>query len=472
MRTNWRWGMAAVAVLTLLGGATASGQAVMVKTAATVPVLMLSDIHFDPFRDPGKTPELARSPAEEWDRILKEPDTGDKVASYAALETACKPRGEDTDIALLTSVLKGAKEQADGARFVTLSGDLLVHQFECRYHAVMKGDEEGYAGFAEKTAMYVMQRVQAEFPRVPVYASLGNNDSGCGDYKMDVRDQFLAATSGTVLNGLKGASKVETSKARESYERGGYYAVSLPGAARTRLLVLNDLYLSNKYAGCEGRKGNAGASEQMAWLKAELELARVERRKVWVMGHIPPGVDVYSTLRHVRTMCTAAPERFLSTDELASVLEQYGDVIRLALFGHTHTDEFRVVGEVPVKLVGSVTPINGNAPSFTVGQVNSASAVLKDYAIFTSSNTSGVGTAWTREYSFGEAYTQPDFSAKSLRSLIANFRADPNGAKSAEYERDFFGGDGSPLPLVWPQYVCALDHAGAAAFHDCMCPAQ
>ena len=459
-------------VLALVCGGSARGQTEVRQAPETFPVLMLSDFHFDPFRDPAKVSALAAAPVEEWERILTEPKSAGQAASYAALEVACKPRGEDTDEALLDASLAGAKAQASGARFVTVGGDLLVHQFECRYHEIRKGKAEDLTGFAEKTASYVVRRVEAAFPAAAVYVALGNNDSGCGDYRMNVGDHFLAGTSQAVAGGWRGAGEAEARAARVSYEQGGYYAIPFPGVTRTRLLVLNTTYQSNKYTNCSGEKEGSAGRGEMAWLQGELERARGRGEFVWVLGHIPPGVDAYSTLRHLRTMCTAAPETFLATDAFAKTLEDHGDVVRLAIFGHTHTDELRVLGKVPIKLVGSVTPINGNTPSFTVGQVDPASAKLEDYAVYTASNTTGLGTAWTREYGFRAAYGAKDFSAASLHGLIATFRADPNGPASAEYERDFYGGEGSPLPLVWTQYVCALDHIAGPAFHDCLCPAR
>ena len=457
--------------LIALVGVSASAQLAVPQVAGSISVLMLSDLHFDPFRDPAQVTRLAAAPAEQWDRILNEPNSAAQPASYAALETACPSRGEDTALALLNATLTGAKAQAADVRFVTVSGDLLVHQFECRYRQTMKGDDDALAVFAEKTENYVIGRVEAQFPSAAVFVTLGNNDSGCGDYRMNLRDPFLAGTAGTVARGWKGAGDAETKKARQSYERGGYYSVALPGFSRTRLLILNQTYLSAKYANCAGEKTAEPAHEELAWLEDELQSAQRLGTKVWVLGHIPPGVNVYATIRHLRTMCTAAPEMFLESDALATALERHGDVIRLAIFGHTHTDELRVLGEVPVKLVASVSPIDGNTPSFTVAQVDPATATLNDYAVFTASNPSGPATAWTHEYSFRAAYGQQDFSAKTLRRLIATFRAEPNGPASAEYERDFFGGDGSPLPLVWEQYLCALNHSGSAAFHACMCPA-
>ncbi len=154
-------------------------------------------------------------------------------------------------------------------------------------------------------------------------------------------------------------------------------------------------------------------------------------------------------------------------------MEKNADVIKLAIFGHTHEDEFRVVGGVPLKLVGSVSPNNGNEPSFTVASIDRETSVMRDYAVFTASNLTGVEATWSREYRFGETYHEPEFTAVSLEKLVGRFRADAGAstAESAAYEQNFFPSrtGSSPLVLAWPQYVCALDHMGEADFKGCVC---
>jgi sphingomyelin phosphodiesterase acid-like 3 len=40
----------------------------------------------------------------------------------------------------------------------------------------------------------------------------------------------------------------------------------------------------------------------------------------------------------------------------------------------------------------------------TVGKVAPAAAELMDYTVYVASNETGVGTTWTKEYSFDETY--------------------------------------------------------------------
>jgi len=132
----------------------------------------------------------------------------------------------------------------------------------------------------------------------------------------------------------------------------------------------------------------------------------------------------------MKNVCAGdAPTLFLSSDSLGSTLAEFGDVVQLAIFGHTHMDEMRLLEPakaqdgsgtgtaVALKMVPSISPVDGNNPSFVVARVNTATATLRDYRVIAASNQSGVDTKWTEEYAFGKAYAKPDFSASSVRFL-------------------------------------------------------
>jgi sphingomyelin phosphodiesterase acid-like 3 len=177
---------------------------------------------------------------------------------------------------------------------------------------------------------------------------------------------------------------------------------------------------------------------------------------------------------------------YLGSEKMAEEIVESGDVVELAIFAHTHMDEVRVLKpenggqgrvagkDVAVKMVGSITPINGNTPSFTIARVDPATAALVDYRVLTASNVTGVDTAWKEEYDWGKTFHEDEFSADSVSRVIAGFKADPEGKTEAsrDYMHNFFSGKESPLlGLVWPQYVCGLSNDSAEAFKACVCPA-
>ena len=445
----------------------------------TVQALLVSDIHFEPFWDPGKVEHLAKAPASEWNAILAEPEAADRQARFDGLQQKCKARGVDTPYALYQSSLRAIKENASGAKFVLVSGDLIAHDFDCKFRTVLpKAPAAEYRMFAQKTIRYVMEELRAALKGVPVYAALGNNDSDCGDYQLDPNSKFLEAT-GRILTADVPAG--ERAEALRTFADGGYYNVKLPAPLEhTRLVVLDDLFMSWRYETCARQVNPAPSASQMVWLEQQLDAARRKGEKVWVMAHIPPGVNAYATAVKDVSLCSGGmPQMFLKSEALPEALAPYGDVIELAVFAHTHMDEVRLLkptaaGSPPqgvaVKMVPSISPIDGNHPSFTVAEVDAATAELKDYRVISASNLTGVDATWTEEYDFAQAYKEPAFTAATVAELITGFKSDTTAQTDASrnYIRDY-GSGMRELGLFWKPYTCTLTDEDADAFRACVC---
>ena len=472
------------------GAEAASAKGADVRSAHGSPeiaALMVSDIHLDPFYDPAKVTALVAAPVSEWETILGGPASPHQAQDYAALQRACGAKGADTSNALFQSSLGAMKVRAAHARFVTYSGDVIAHGFSCRFAAVVPGKSQSeYAAFVEKTIAYVMGEIRKAVPEAPVYAALGNNDSGCGDYRMDTNSDFLAAASGIMLGGLPPSE--EKDRALADFAAGGYYSVTMAAPMqRTRLIVLNDLFMSKNYMTCGGKADPQAAADEIDWLQKELAEARRQKQKVWVMGHIPPGMDIYSMARKMTNVCDGGQEdMFLKSGKTGDVLLANADEIRLAIFAHTHMDEMRLLRpenstnrETPkemiaLKMVPSITPVHGNAPAFMVGVVAPATATLVDFTVFDASNMTGIDATWSKEYTYSQAYHETAFAPLQLEHLVGEFKDDPGAKRSASqaFIRYFYAGDNSGLikPL-WPEYVCSVDHVTGEGFRDCVCAA-
>ena len=453
--------------------------------AQVVPVLLLSDIHLDPFHDPAKLPQLRTTPVAGWAAILDAPPSSTQAADFAKLQTTCSAKGVDTPPALLESSLRAALKQQPHPLFVTVSGDLMAHQFDCRFHTLTSNTTSAdYSAFAAKTVAFVALRLHQTFPRSPLYFALGNNDSGCHDYSEDPNSTFLRADAATfATDALTPANR---SLILRQFPHLGDYNIALPAPiAHTRLIVLQDIYESGSYAACNGKPSSDAATAQITWLRAQLSSARAKHQHVWLMVHIPPGINSYSTFSKARNICGGqAPEMFLHSDALADTLASFPDVIRLALFGHTHMDELRVYtssngSSVPGKLVPSISPVNGNNPAFTLAEVEPSTAILKDYAVYSASNQTGISTQWAEEYRFSATYRLPDLSGASLAKLTSSFLADKSGNSdlSHAYQKFFYVGapglsasiKAAAMRIVWPGYACALTNDHAASFRNCVC---
>jgi len=468
-----------------------------VNAPATLPALFLSDIHLDPFIDPTKAAALNAAPAGEWPAILAAPVGPALTATQQSAFAACND-GPDTSYALWQSTLSELRKTAASSRFVVIPGDLLAHKFDCKFHALVPAAKSGdYLDFTEKTVRYSLSTLRAALPGIPIYITLGNNDSGCTDYALDSdHDAFLAGLAPLVADAAR-LSGTDRTSAERDFAAFGAYNAPLAALPHTRILSIDDLFFSAKYAGCTGPGSPAPAAAELAWLKVQLAAARAAHDRVWVVSHIPPGVDLYATARKLINVCGGArPTMFLGSEAIAETLAANADIVRLALFGHTHDDELRLFAPevatsderlagdpsppaspgVPLKIIASLTPVHGNHPTFTLARVNPATATLADYTVFEASNLTGIATAWSAEYTYSSAYHQPAFNAAAASTLISKFQSDPSAQTSSSqaYLRNYFPGAGTlaiMLQAVWPQYTCSMAHDSAAAFTACACSA-
>ena len=348
----------------------------------TASVVMLSDIHFDPFHDPAKLSRLRKEPIEHWAAILGAAPSPTQGADLQALQSACGARALDTAWPLLQTALAAAHDAEPRPAFVILSGDLLTHEFPCRFtHSALGTSSGDIAAFAAKTVAFVLGQSRGAFPRIPVYAALGNNDSGCADYRATPADPFQTNTSAT----LAAAAGIQPS----SFTPEGDYSVPLPAPIEHgRLIVLQDIFEARQFNTCGAAADRAPQKAQVDWLRAQLTAARAHHEQVWVMAHMPPGVDVYTSFRRYvfqpTQLCNAEPRPFLADTSLADALLDYADIVRLTLFGHTHMDEIR--------LLRRSTPDNSKAPSNTETMPSRAERVSynspsRSVAVFYSSSS-------------------------------------------------------------------------------------
>jgi sphingomyelin phosphodiesterase acid-like 3 len=451
----------------------------------TIPAIFISDIHFDPFHDPARVRQLVAAPVSQWSSILSRPPSPRQESAFTAMQQNCDARGVDTPDTLLRSSLRAMRVRQADAKFMMVSGDLVAHGFPCRYTTLFPhATPAEYQSFVEKTISYVLGQLRVSFPRIPIYVALGNNDSACGDYRLDAGNTFLANTAGIVAEGLPLSDR--NTEIQDFSQTGSYSVAMAPPMQNTRLIVLDDLFLSTKSNSCAGTPNPNAAKAELGWLRDQLAQARQSGQRVWIMGHIPTGIDPYATARRLGALCGHLnPVLFLSSTNLADVLLEYADVIRLGIFAHTHMDEIRLLQPehaepdssapgIAIKMIPSISPVDGNDPSFTLARVNPASAMLQDYQVVAASNHTGIATTWSVEYDFAQTFHQPQFSPATVRALIVEFAADHDAdtAVSRQYIRHYFIGDrSSELKPFWPQYVCALANASVEAYSACLCPA-
>ncbi len=214
-------------------------------------ILSLTDFHFDPFYDPKLFRELVQSPPSEWTRIFD----GSQVSGYGEY-------GKDSNYNLFVSALKHAALVAPKAEFILLAGDWLAHGFSDTYYQYAGNrDPRGLHEFIDKTITFLTQRIREQFPDIPIYPVLGNEDSYCGDYQLEPQGEFLRRTADTwkVLfhNGNNERAFMQT------FLTGGYYAVAAPGTPKHRVVVLNTVFFAADYQNKCGNPKDDPAGDQL-----------------------------------------------------------------------------------------------------------------------------------------------------------------------------------------------------------------
>ncbi|MBV8486536.1 MAG: metallophosphoesterase [Verrucomicrobia bacterium] len=415
--------------------------------------LLISDLHFDPLADPSLVKRLIDAPVSDWETIF----SSSKQTGYAHAP-------QDANYPLIKSALSAAAGQSS-VDFVVGTGDYLRHNFE---DAFLKagGTSDQFTDFATKTALFVVRALQTSF-RAPVYFALGNDDSACGDYRVDPGGPFLAALAES-LDVLKNHPN-----AAADFRAAGFYELPHPTLANHEIVVLNTVLWSRSYAICGSDSGDAGEAE-MQWLSWQLYQAKTSGNRVMLMMHIPPGIDSYKS---AHTGAGKAATEFWQTKfftQFLDLMKTYASTVQIALAGHTHMDDFRVLSPggnaspVAFRITPAISPIFGNNPGFSVLEYQVGTGEVSDIATYYL-NLAGGGSdpKWALEYRFSSAYRYNAFSAENLQSLAAAIHSDPS-------VRHIFAGfyaTCAPSPIKpdnWQFYTCSETQFTSSDYGSCV----
>jgi sphingomyelin phosphodiesterase acid-like 3 len=454
----------AVLALALLAPAVASPAAAEPGT-----FLHVSDIHFNPFDPSIGAMALATSDTEDW------------AAHFAAdSDQTFSKYGEDTNHALYRSALTAIGKDGAGADFALLTGDLLVHRFQDNAESVL-GFAQGSAAndaFAVRTTLFVLEQLRDALPGKPIFVSLGNNDSSCGDYMIDPGGSYLAATR-EMVRALAGPELV-ADDFDQSYLAGGYFAAQHPTHPGTTILVLDDVMWSQRYENACGTGGLDAANAMIAWLEEKLAAAQEAGRKVWLMHHIPVGADAYATAHSKETTCISKVvpmlhEPFAST--YTRLLAEYGDTVTASFTGHTHFDEYRLLRDAAgnvngtEKIAPAISPIFGQNPGYLVYDYDRANGTLSDFRAMYLTNLEAAADPaageWQSEYLFSEAYGQDSFSPAGVEAVWKQLLAE--GAADDTFRKLYNVSHGELTATDLKAWTCTMGYADTAGFAKCYC---
>lgn len=375
---------------------------------------ILTDIHFNPFASPGLADSLITAPVSKWSAIFQQ----QKLAAPAY--------GSDTNYGLLLQCLAQMKKVNPHPDFIIIAGDFLGHQVLADLQKRAGTRPADATAFIAKSFQFLDQLLADYFPSTPVYPVLGNNDTPIADYQLSYNDGFLKTIAQTWLPLLKAPGKAASFNA--TFSAGGYYTTENPHNHNNKIILLNTAPLSASYQDDNQMEGK----KELSWLRGELEKSKKRQQKVWLVYHIPPGIDPFKSSR--RNICDDGPATYWQPDlgdEFISLIYQYRDVVKMQIAGHTHMDGFKVMvdgQQTPynyIHLAPALSPIFGNNPAFQSVLYDPATAAMTDCTTwFMDVARQPADKAWAAEYSFGQAYNRNHIDAKILNETYHQIASD------------------------------------------------
>ncbi|MGD0279510.1 MAG: metallophosphoesterase [Smithella sp.] len=388
------------ALITDCGGSGSGG------TNNNFPVVVFTDVHFNPFYDPSLFTELNTNDADQWAGIFQ-----------TSLITAPSAWGYDTNYPLLALALSSIKQNLGASPLIIFTGDILGHYLPQQFYQQINGtsnprndaDVAAMKDFTNKTVAFFMGQVRLKVGDIPVMFVVGNSDSYTG---LGPDSSFLSNTAELYytqfLNGI-----VDHQTFIDTFTSGGYYSADMPG---TNLMVigLNTFEFSPYF----GNANLSAVTAELAWLDKTLASARLRGKRVWLLMHVPPGADKYSTAQsadangHITTATMMWNQDYQTS--FLKILFKYPGLIAQMLTAHTHMDEYRLVSPgIAADTTPSIAPYFGNNPAFKVFTFSGETFESTDYTSL-NCDLAANPAQFNSYYTFSTAYLLQGFLNNSL----------------------------------------------------------
>jgi hypothetical protein len=443
--------------------------------------LIASDIHFNPMADATLVAKLEAADPEQWETILQRT----RPESFS-------PYGQDTNWWLLQSALDQMRKTLSDPALVMFTGDLLAHGFPDKYlNATHDKDREHYRAFVLKTVEFLAIEFRQRFPGTKILVTPGNNDEECGDYSIQAGGTFLSDTA-DLTRKLAGAE----ASFLDDWKALGSYGVPHPAIQGVRILSVNSIFFSNDYhaksfsQGCAVVESTA-AGDLMRWLRSNLAAARQANQKVWLMFHIPPGIDGYATTHRSNQQQNAdgasvgmsCADSIVPmwvptwTAEFDYLLESYQDIILASFAGHTHTDNFRLVNNAGVNkafvlIDPAVSPVYDQNPSFRIVTFRSDGS-LADQTTYYLTNleqaSRKVRGRWKKEYKFTQEWKTRQLGLASLGAIYSHIQSTETARDQWLKLYNVSSSAAKVLPDTVRGLYCAIGALDPVAYERCYC---
>ena len=458
-------------------------------TTNNFPVVVFSDVHFNPLYDPALYSQLVARDFSEWPAVFQSSNI-----------TTPPVWGNDTNYPLLQLALANIKQNLGKSPLIVFTGDMLGHgipqQFYPQYYASLNlpvpvspatPDATAVAAmkaFTDKTVSFFMDQVRSSAGNLPVLFAVGNIDA-YANYGPNILDSSLNPDNSFLVNTIELYytkflnGTVDHQEFLTTFTAAGYYSAE-PAGTNLMVIGLNTVIFSPSY---QNATSGSTAEAELDWFNVKLASAKARGKKVWLLMHSPPGADIGTTTAKLATIAnsnitTTAVMMWMPGYQTTflNTVSNYPGLITQIFAGHTHMDEYRILtsSEV-VEITPGITPWMGNNPAFKVYTFSGDTYKSIDYSSL--NYDLAVNPArFNNYYTFSLAYSVPGLVNDSLTQL--NPLLVTNYSKQSLYKGNYFSGHTYAVPSAymswpityanWPVYWCGIGNMGQTEFINCV----
>jgi sphingomyelin phosphodiesterase acid-like 3 len=390
------------------------------KITANKKCIIVSDIHFDPLygskKDSALKRKLIAASFDEWKRHFEN--------SAPQMKLDASLLFKDANYAVLKSALANMKKQLPHPAFIIIAGDFIWHNATPADSTLKK-----------KTIQFIARLFKESFPDAAMIPAMGNNDTYGNDYQLQDPKFLSDFAEAWEPNFLKPAA--------HQLKAQGYYTREYDNLT---LIVINSALLS--YG-----SNYPQAATMFKWLQTNL--AKPDHKNVWIISHIPPGLNPYNG------------SVFWNADYTQTFVNdvvKYSQKVKFCIASHTHFNDFKVfytaaANAEPVafmRIVPSICDNHGNNPSFEIAEFsNTTGRVINETNYYLNlaavpKNNSNAQT-WTGRLATSTLIQGP-INARNFSKLIDHIKSDQTGQTLGNYVNFYSVGTSSDSSLIFNRH--------------------
>ena len=419
-------------------------------------VLVLTDIHFDPFTSCGESVTVSSQYCVNY--LINE----SKPQNWVFMPSKSIQFGEETTNTFLESALQNLSQiiKQNQASKIFVTGDLLSHHFSSQFSQyVPLGTQEQQTSLAVNTITYVLYKISQLTPNTQIYYVFGNNDTDQSDYSFPTSD-FMQKITSSIAKYM--ASAVAFS---QTFSLGGYSLMPFNNNVDVIGLNFNPLTVEN--AG--NPQDLAIAESQFVWLELQLANARKNNKHVMILQHEPFGMNAYNIIESVTPSYNL---QLQLQQKYLAVYKKYADIINNYYYGHYHMETIQIAGGIFAFSTLGLSIDYYNNPGFKILKLDQ-NGKLQNYLTYYSDYANSNDLIWKQLYQLNSAY-----KINSTGYVIFFESQLQAGANEAwlTYVRNYSGQNLTApvnqipilLPRNWQYYYCTITKLDPTSYNYCL----